>query len=140
MKSSCAQISKIGSTEMKYWKTIFASIGISVMCNLNVAAQEPDAPGVDMKKKLEYSKNILDGLVMEDFETILQSAKSLNQLGQRKWLENESSEYRAQNQVFWFTAANLVLAAEKKNIDAATLAYSQMTVSCVNCHKLIRTQ
>jgi hypothetical protein len=51
-----------------------------------------------------------------------------------------SSEYRTQNQVFWFSAGNLVLAAERKNIDSATLAYTQMTLSCVNCHKLIRRQ
>lgn len=67
-------------------------------------------------------------------------AKSLNQLEKRKWSENDSIAYRTQNQVFWFRTGTLVMAAESKNIDGATLAYTQMTRSCVNCHKLIRSQ
>lgn len=118
-------------------KSLFASVVATVLL-FTASAEGQEIPEFDMQKKLEYSKNIVDGLVTEDFEVILKSAKSLNQLGKKKWLENESSEYRAQNQVFWFTAASLVLAAEEKNIDGATLAYTQMTVSCVNCHKLIR--
>ncbi len=97
-------------------------------------------PSVDMQQKLEHSKTILDGLVMEDFDKILQGAKALNQLGKRKWLENESAAYRTQNQVFWFTTGTLTMAAEDKNIDGATLSYTQMMHSCVNCHKLIRRQ
>lgn len=126
---------------MKFSGVLFASvIGLGLLCGVHVAAQEKNSPEIDMKKKLEYSKHILEGLVTEDFEKILKGATSLNQLGKRKWLENESSHYRTQNQVFWFTAAALVLAAEDKNIDGATLAYTQMTLSCVNCHKLLRIQ
>jgi len=124
---------------MKYLTLLFASvIGVGLLCNLDGAAEEKNNPEFDMKKKLEYSKNILDGLISEDFDKILKNAKSLNKLGERKWLENESTQYRTQNQLFWFTTGTLVLAAEEKNIDGATLSYTQMTVSCVNCHKLLR--
>ena len=124
---------------MKYLKVFFASmIAVSLLGSFRVTAQEQENAQFDMKKKLEYSKNILDGLVTENFDQVLAGAKSLNQLGKRNWIANESAEYRTQNQVFWFTAGTLVLAAEDKNIDGATLAYTQMTVSCVNCHKLIR--
>jgi hypothetical protein len=101
-------------------------------------AEEKVRNDFDMKKKLEFSKNILDGLVKEDYQKILKNAKSLNEMGKRKWLENESVEYRTQNQVFWFTTGSLRIAAEEKNMDGATLAYMQMTLSCVNCHKQLR--
>jgi hypothetical protein len=101
-------------------------------------SEDTKPPAVDMRQKLDDSKTILDGLVTEDFDKILQGAKALNRLGKRKWVENESAAYRTQNQVFWFTTGTLVMAAENKNIDGATLAYTQMTHSCVNCHKLIR--
>ena len=101
-------------------------------------SQEPADANIDMHKKLEYSRDILNGLVMEDFDTVLKSAKALNKLGKRKWMENESSAYRTQNQVFWFTTGTLLMAAEQKNIDGATLSYTQMTVSCVRCHQLLR--
>ncbi len=93
-----------------------------------------------MQKKLEYSSNILAGLTNEDFELIAKNAQALHDFGKQKWLETDSPEYRTQNQVFWFTSAALLLAAENKNIDAATLSYTQMTFSCVNCHKLLRKQ
>jgi len=93
-----------------------------------------------MQKKLEYSSNILAGLTNEDFELIAENAQSLHDFGKQRWLETDSPEYRTQNQVFWFTSAALLMAAENKNIDAATLSYTQMTFSCVNCHKLLRKQ
>ena len=91
-----------------------------------------------MRQKLEYSKNILQGLVTEDFDLIARNAEALRDLGKRKWTDHEAAEYRAQNQVFWFTAGALAAAAENKNVDGATLTYTQMMVSCVNCHKLMR--
>ena len=103
-------------------------------------SQDTGSHDQDMQKKLEFSKQILDGLVTEDFEKILKGAKSLNEFGKRKWTENENAAYRTQNQVFWFTTGTLVMAAEEKNIDSATLSYTQMTHSCVNCHKLLRRQ
>lgn len=103
-------------------------------------SQETKKSETDMRKKLEYAKVILDGLIMEDFDKILDGAKSLNHLGKQKWIENDSVAYRTQNQVFWFTTGTLVMAAEDKNIDGATLSYTQMMHSCVNCHKLIRSQ
>jgi hypothetical protein len=39
-----------------------------------------------------------------------------------------------------FQTANreLIRAAENENLDGATLAYLQLTLSCVNCHKVVR--
>ena len=115
-----------------------ASVSLIFICSLRGSAQEQESSETEMKKKLEFSKNILDGLVTEDFSKILKNAEALNKLGRTKWLENESAAYRTQNQVFWFTTGTLALAAKEKNIDGATLSYTQMTHSCVNCHKLLR--
>ena len=120
-------------------KALAAAVsGVALFCIIQLSVAAQDAEELDMQKKLEYSKNILDGLLSEDFGTIKSNAMALNELAKTKWMENESSDYRTQNQVFWFTAGNLVLAAEKQNIDGATLAYTQMTMSCINCHKLLR--
>lgn len=107
---------------------------------LQSLSQEVDKTDREMQQKLDHAKLILDGLVTEDYAKILKGSKALNELGKRKWTENESSAYRTQNQVFWFTTGTLMMAAEEKNIDAATLSYTQMTHSCVNCHKLLRRQ
>ena len=126
---------------MRSLKLILPLVAIALLIPaIKSLSQEEDSHGREMQKKLEHSKLILDGLVTEDFEKILQGAESLNAMGKRKWTENDSVGYRTQNQVFWFTTGTLVMAAEEKNIDSATLSYTQMTHSCVNCHKLLRRQ
>ena len=126
---------------MRFLKLFLAVLVVGLFVPaIQSLSQDADSHDRDMQKKLDDSKNILDGLVTEDFEKILKGAKSLNAFGKRKWTENESTAYRTQNQVFWFTTGTLVMAAEEKNIDGATLAYTQMTHSCINCHKLLRRQ
>ncbi len=126
---------------MKYATWILAGgILLSMMGGYSLLAEKDEPQKSDMDKKLIYSTSILEGLVEEDFDKILKSARLLNKLGERKWLEKESPSYRMQNQVFWHTAEALKQAAEDKNIDGATLAYTQMTISCVNCHKALRKE
>ena len=121
-------------------KRLLACLIVAVLLPVLAIRSEDKQHDIDMQNKLEYSKQILAGLVTEDFDKIVRGAKSLNELGKRKWTENESAPYRTQNQVFWFTTGTLLMAAENKNIDGATLSYTQMTHSCVNCHKLLRTR
>ncbi len=123
---------------MRRLMTISAMALMAGLLSFALAAEEKGE--FDMHDKLTHSQQILDGLVTEDFSKIQKGAKALNDIGRRKWTESESPEYRTQNQVFWFTAASLSTAAEQKNIDGATLAYTQLTLSCVNCHKIVRSQ
>ncbi len=54
-----------------------------------------------MKKKLEYSKEILAGLSEEDFAAIRKNANSMNALSQfEKWFRANTPEYRQQLQAF----------------------------------------
>ena len=91
-----------------------------------------------MKKKLEYSKRYLGGLATENFDEIEAAAKSMNALGQiEKWVRAGQPQYRHQTATF-HEANERLIAAQKEDLDAATLAYLQLTLSCVNCHKIIR--
>ena len=101
-------------------------------------AEDAESSHKEMLKKLEFSKNILAGLTTQDFDSITKNAQALNELGKKRWMENPSSGYRTQHQVFWFANEALLDAAKEENVDAATLAYTQMTFGCVNCHKELR--
>ena len=105
-------------------------------------AQKPGEaePSFWMKKKLEFSQHILSGLATADFEQISKSASSMNKLSQiEKWTRRTNAEeYRTQLRIFRFANEDLVRQADKKNIDGAAMAFSQLTLSCVNCHKLMR--
>lgn len=93
-----------------------------------------------MAKKLAYSSSVLDGIARGDFPAIAKNAAALRELGQRQWLQHETPEYREQLKVFWFASEELARSADEKNGDGAALAFVQMTISCVNCHKYLRTR
>lgn len=93
-----------------------------------------------MRKKLTYSENALAGIVRDDFPAIAKNAVALRDLGRRQWLQDETPAYREQLKVFWFASEELARAAEEKNGDGAALAFVQMTLSCVNCHKYLKAR
>ena len=104
------------------------------------AADEQQAqPSFWMKKKLEYSERILAALVNEDFDQIRQAAKSMNSLSQiEKWVRANPPNYRTQLAIFHDANEQLIAEAEDKDLDGVALAYVQLTLSCVNCHKIVR--
>ena len=48
------------------------------------------------------------------------------------------AEYRRQMAMFEFANEELVRQANAKNVEGATLAYNQLTISCVQCHRVVR--
>ena len=93
-----------------------------------------------MKKKLEYSQNILSGVATEDFKKIRENASSMKALDVlEKFVHPRDKDYRMQLQTFQFANDELIRNAREKNVDGAALAYVQLTLSCVNCHKVLRS-
>jgi len=92
-----------------------------------------------MRQKVQASQAILTGLASADFQAIGQNAAAMSAMEQlEKWLRADSPGYRTQLRLFEFADRELIRAAREKNLDAATLAYNQLTISCVNCHKIVR--
>lgn len=93
-----------------------------------------------MQAKLVASQKVLEGIATEDFTLVGRNANLL--LGYSKaeaWLTQQSPEYARQTEDFRRQASRLADEARKQNVDGATVAYFQLTISCVNCHKLIRS-
>jgi hypothetical protein len=92
-----------------------------------------------MEKKLEHTQKILAGLTKADFEMIQSSAGEMQVLNYLEgWVRADRPEYK--RQLGYFSDANkeLIRQAGKKNLGGATLAYTQLTLSCVQCHALVR--
>ena len=105
------------------------------------AADEGDdqKPSVWMKKKLEFTEKILAGLASEDYDNIGKNARLMNTMSHlEKWVRGNTPEYRTQLKIFQNANDHLIRMADEKNLDGAALAYVQMTLSCVNCHKVVR--
>jgi len=118
------------------------AVGVALVSPvLRAGDDDEQKPSFWMKKKMEYSQEILAGLATEDFDAVAKNARSMNALGQlEKWLRANTPEYRTQLKVFRRANENLIERAEEKNLDGAALAYVQLTLSCVNCHKVVRDQ
>lgn len=92
-----------------------------------------------MRLKLAHSQQVLEGIVLEDFEMITKHASAMSVLLEdEKWMVFQTPEYRTHSNIFNEVCRDLKKAAERRNIDAATLAYMEMTMSCVKCHKYTR--
>jgi len=102
--------------------------------------QDQDQKSFWMEKKLESSQHILKGLATADFEAIGKAAESMKNMTilEKLTRRTHADEYRAQLAMFQSANKQLIHEAGKKNIDGATLAFTQLTLSCVNCHKVLR--
>jgi hypothetical protein len=92
-----------------------------------------------MKKKLEYSQNILAGIATADYEKIIVNGESMRNLSKIEgFIRGQTPGYRTQLHIFQESADEIVRQAKKDNVDGAALAFTQLTISCVNCHKHLR--
>ncbi len=92
-----------------------------------------------MQKKLDYSGGILRGLSLGDFDLIEMNANQMRLLNKIEgFVRSRHEGYRGHVRAFERVTEELMRQARKENIDGVTLAYHQLTVSCVRCHQSIR--
>ena len=116
----------------------------------SVNSQEPPrkklpAPKLDldqskfMRKKLEASSQILEGLATENSALITQGARVLAEMSDAEhWKVQNDVMYRQFSAEFQRTATGLRDAAETNNFDAAALKWIDTTMKCIECHKFVR--
>jgi hypothetical protein len=112
---------------------------------LSVCAAAPDKPdrrdeaSLWMTRKLEYSQKVLAGLTAGDFEKVRKNADAMLVVGYlEKWDRGALPEYRRQLKSFDAANKELIRKARDKDVRAATKAYTQLIVSCVECHAVVR--
>lgn len=92
-----------------------------------------------MRQKVAYSQQVLVGITQEDYGIIVNNAEKLVELSNKtNWYSRQVPEYELFLNEFRRNAEQLIEAGKRKNLDAVSLAYVQMTLSCVSCHKFIR--
>jgi cytochrome c556 len=93
-----------------------------------------------MKQKLQASEKILEGLALEDYEAILRQSQRISLLTlEESWNVLQTVDYRRESEEFRRAVDALSAAAKQKNLDGAALAYMQVTLNCVRCHKYLRS-
>jgi hypothetical protein len=94
-----------------------------------------------MRKKLENSQKVLEGIAVNDFKLIAKHAEELIDLSKEaEWKVLKTPQYEIHSNEFRRSAETLIKNAKDKNLDAAALTYMEMTLTCVRCHKYVREE
>ena len=94
-----------------------------------------------MRKKLDASSQILEGLAVEDTDLIKRGADSMLQLSKaEKWQILADSDYREFSADFRKSVKRLSEAAEKNNFDNAALQWFDTMKCCIECHQHVRKE
>src|SRR5947209_6212822 len=92
-----------------------------------------------MHQKLVRSQDLLEGISVGDFDKIEKNADELLVLSNKaEWMVLQTPRYKMYSDDFRRAAEELGRNARKKNLDAASLSYVEMTLNCVRCHKYVR--
>ncbi len=121
-------------------KTLFSFAALLLAAFVLIARSQNVTPTHDlMRKKLDHAQSVLEGIALSDFDMIAGNATKLSALSNEgAWRAYDTPEYVEQSALFRRTVEKLRKAAREGNLDAATLAYTKMTFSCVECHKYLR--
>ncbi|MEQ9406359.1 MAG: hypothetical protein RIK87_01480 [Fuerstiella sp.] len=92
-----------------------------------------------MQKKLDASTQILKGLMIEDFKLVEDNADALlNMSREEKWRASNDMMYLQHSTQFRNVVDDLRQKAGKESIDGASLAWVNVTMSCIQCHQWVR--
>ena len=93
-----------------------------------------------MIAKLQNAQKLLEGIAMAKFDKIEKHADELVQISKTaEWLAvHKTPRYEMFSNEFQRAAEEISKKAKAKNIDGVTLAYFDLTKSCVRCHQHLR--
>jgi hypothetical protein len=120
---------------------VMAGVAVLVLTALVTPghSQKTDNVGVFMRAKLKHAQKVIEGLATEDYDMIAKGAQEMSLLSQATtWQVLQTPEYNQHSLEFRRSADALTEAAKQKNLDSAALAYVDVTLKCVNCHKYVR--
>ena len=100
---------------------------------------EPDKVAAFMRAKLGHAQNVLEGLAVEDFDLIERGAQDLALASQASsWQVLQTADYARHSDEFRRSSNALRAAAKARNLDGAALAWMEVTMKCIQCHKYVR--
>jgi hypothetical protein len=127
----------------KMRKITLVLLGLTLLVGLPQVSgrEDPDKKKVQelMHRKLQHSEKVLEGIALNDFDRIAKHAEELITLSKLvEFRVLKTPRYELYSADFQRAAEGLIKNAKDKNLDAATLTYLDLTLTCVKCHKHVR--
>jgi hypothetical protein len=92
-----------------------------------------------MINKLTNAQKLLEGIALNKFDKTEKHAAELIQISKTaEWMAYKTPRYEQFSNEFQRAAETIVAKSKAKNMDGVTLAYFDLTMSCVRCHSYVR--
>jgi hypothetical protein len=92
-----------------------------------------------MAAKLTNAQKLLEGIALGKYDKIEKHASELLAISKTaEWLADKNPRYQQFSNEFQRASEKIMKKAKEKNIDGVTLAYFDLTMSCVRCHEYVR--
>jgi hypothetical protein len=91
-----------------------------------------------MRQKLQDAQSVLGAVVTGNWRELERSSRALAKATEDPaWLVLRTPEYTKQSEAFLYAVNDLVDAATRRDAEAAPLAYTALTMRCVQCHRYV---
>lgn len=118
---------------------IVAAISFLIDAPWRVEAQKGGTLARLMSDKLNHAKKLLEGIALADFNRTSASADELLDISRKaEWFVFKTPKFELYTNEFRRAAENVIAKSKAKSIDGVTLAYFELTMSCVHCHQYVR--
>ncbi len=92
-----------------------------------------------MRQKMQASNLILEGLCMDDMKAVATGTQTLLKMpSEAKWRVSNDMMYRRYSNEFIQAVEELQQEAEENDVDGASMAWVNVTMKCLKCHKWVR--
>lgn len=120
---------------------VLLGIGYAVTTAEEKKEKAPTPEKKIMAEKLANAQLIMQGLALGDFDLIKKSAVTLMSLSKKaEWTVYKTERYEVFSNEFRRSLETIQDKCKDKNLDGTTLAFMEMTLTCVKCHKYCRDE
>lgn len=113
----------------------FAAVA-GLMLTSSGSAMQTSATGTLMRQKLTHAQRVLEALTTSDYALLeRESAELARATTQPGWMVLKTPEYRKQSEAFLKATDRLVAAARQRDLDAAARHYTELAMTCYQCHR-----
>jgi hypothetical protein len=103
------------------------------------APPNADAMTKLMRKKLEHAQKLLEGIAINDLKKVDENAGDLMTLSKlAEFRALKTLDYERHTNDFRRTLDDMRRGVKNRNLEAVTLSYMDMTMTCVRCHTHVR--
>jgi hypothetical protein len=118
---------------------------ITTLLGFSLFAAQPTprrtAAQLFMRQKLAWSQAALEGLTLEKFDLVAKNAIRMRDMTHsNQWFTIRQPDYLTQTTNYQKSVDALFMAATDKNLEAATVAYTQVMKNCIECHRMVRLE